>query len=102
VVEHNGDVFCCDFFVTEKWRLGNIKDAPIEDLFNSKVKRDFARAKRDVANQCFTCRYLSVCRGGCLKDRDINGQGYRQPSYFCESYRQFFDYALDELLKLIT
>jgi len=102
VVEHNGDVFCCDFFVTDKWRLGNIKDTPIEELFDSRLKRDFARAKRDIANKCFTCRYLSVCRGGCLKDRDINGQGYRQPSYFCESYRQFFDYALDDLIKLIT
>jgi uncharacterized protein len=94
VVEHNGDVFCCDFFVERDWRLGNILESPIEELVSGPRKREFARKKSQIGYECLVCRYLDVCRGGCLKDRVVVDGRYDRPSYFCESYKQFFDYAL--------
>ncbi|HEG44677.1 MAG TPA: anaerobic sulfatase maturase, partial [Phycisphaerales bacterium] len=52
VVEHNGDVFCCDFFVEEQWRIGNIMETPIEELASSKMKRQFSRQKQSIDNKC--------------------------------------------------
>ena len=94
VIEHNGDAFCCDFFVDNPWRLGNILETPIEKLAQNKVKRTFASKKRKIDNKCLVCRHLDMCRGGCLKDRIVVDGNYSAPSYFCESYKQFFDYTM--------
>ncbi len=99
VVEHQGDVFPCDFFVEPKWRLGSIFDTPIEQLTACDRKRAFARMKTNLANKCLVCRHLAICRGGCMKDRaPFDNCNYGRESYFCESYRQFFDYAMPRFL----
>jgi len=98
VVEHNGDVFVCDFFVDPKWRLGNLLQTSIKQLAVSSKKLEFDRAKMDLSDKCLMCRYLDVCRGGCQKDKIANSNV--KLSYFCESYKRFFDYAMPRLLQL--
>jgi len=101
VIEHAGDVFPCDFFVEPAWRLGNILETPIEQLAACEQKKAFARRKQAIANKCLICRHLVLCRGGCMKDRVPFGKdtGSRE-SYFCESYRQFFDYAVPRFMQI--
>ena len=95
VVEHSGDAFSCEFFVEPKWRLGNISQTPLEELAASSTKRAFAEEKQNLSNKCLRCCFLDVCRGGCVKDRTrLGGDRSSRESYFCEGYRQFFDYAL--------
>lgn len=101
VIEHTGDVFPCDFFVEPAWRLGNILETPIEQLAGCAQKKAFARRKQAITNKCLTCRYLALCRGGCMKDRvPPGGDGGGRESYFCESYRQFFDYAMPRFMQV--
>ncbi|MBN1437468.1 MAG: anaerobic sulfatase maturase [Sedimentisphaerales bacterium] len=97
VVEHNGETFCCDFFVNEQWKLGNIMNTPIDQIFNSPRKKEFADNKRRLADQCLICRFHQICRGGCLKDRFALTNDYHQPSYLCPAYKQFFQHALPHL-----
>jgi len=99
VVEHNGDVFCCDFFVEPRWKLGNIHETPIAELASSEKKRIFARTKSKLANQCLACRHLDICRGGCMKDR-VAADDYHCTSYFCQSYKRFFDHSLPQFKQL--
>jgi uncharacterized protein len=95
VVEHTGDCFACEFFVEPKWYLGNILETPLEKLAGNSKKRTFALAKQNLSNKCLLCKYLDICRGGCMKDRTrLNAGGQSCESYFCESYKQFFDYAV--------
>ena len=94
VVEYTGDVFPCDFFVEPKWRLGNIMDTPINELAAGAKKLEFNRAKQNLSNNCLVCRYLDVCRGGCQKDR-IDSK-----PYFCQSYKDFFDYASPKFMQI--
>jgi uncharacterized protein len=101
VVEHAGDVFPCDFFVEPKWRLGNIFETPLGQLGTCALKKTFARRKGDLANKCLVCPHLAVCRGGCMKDRaPFDRDNFGRESYFCESYRQFFDYAMPRFLQV--
>jgi len=101
VVEYNGEAFCCDFFVERKWRLGNILETPIEKLAGSKKKREFARAKQKLCDKCLLCRELAVCRGGCMKDRiRLEGEGFSNVSYFCTSYKRFFEYSMPRFMQL--
>jgi uncharacterized protein len=97
VVEHTGDVFCCEFFVEPEWRLGNILETPLEKLAADKKKRAFARAKQKLCNKCLVCKHLDICRGGCMKDRARNEN---RESYFCESYKQFFGYTAPRFMQI--
>ncbi|NQU24279.1 MAG: anaerobic sulfatase maturase [Candidatus Nealsonbacteria bacterium] len=101
VVEHNGDAFCCEFFVEPKWRLGNIAETPLDELAASATKQAFAEQKQDLAGECVRCPFLKVCRGGCMKDRRCFDDGSPAgTNYFCEAYKQFFDYALLTLMDM--
>jgi len=100
VIEHSGDVFPCDFFVEPAWRLGNILETPIEQLAACEQKKSFARRKLTISNKCLICRHLALCRGGCMKDRVTAADGGTVQSYFCESYRQFFDHALPRFMQI--
>jgi len=100
VIEHTGDVFCCDFFVEPKWRLGNILETPIEKLAAGSKKRVFARGKQNLCNKCVVCTHLAVCRGGCMKDRTPRDDSFSRESYFCESYKRFFDYTMPRFMQI--
>lgn len=101
VIEHTGDAFCCEFFVEPKWRLGNILETPLDKLTGSSKKRTFARAKQNLCNKCIVCRYLDVCRGGCMKDRvRLNKDSPSSQSYFCEGCKQFFDYTMPRFMQI--
>ena len=101
VIEHNGDAFCCEFFVEPRWRLGNILETPLEKLAGDKRKRAFARNKEKLCAKCLVCKHLDICRGGGMKDRARwNDNEGTKESYFCESYKQFFDYTVPRFIQL--
>lgn len=99
VVEHNGNVYSCDFFVETRHRLGNIRHSRIIDLLNSKKQAEFGKAKTLLPRKCKSCKWYSKCFGGCIKDRikDPNDNG--QPR-FCISYQLFFEHADTRLKQL--
>jgi uncharacterized protein len=99
VVEHNGDVFACDFFVEDDWRLGNVLDEDLLAMLNSPQQARFGRRKAQLPRACQACRWLTHCRGGCPKERWAHPSGERQ-SYLCDSYKMFFSHADDQLRKL--
>jgi uncharacterized protein len=100
VIEHTGDAFCCEFFVEPKWRLGNILETPLERLASSDNKRAFAREKQNLPGKCLVCRYLDICRGGCMKDRVRWNDNLNRESYFCKGYKQFFDYTMPRFMQI--
>jgi uncharacterized protein len=103
VIEHTGDAFCCEFFVEPRWRLGNILEVSLEELAASARKRAFAREKQNLDNKCLVCRYLDICRGGCIKDRIRLREGnFGSESYFCESYKKFFDYTMRRFMQIAS
>jgi len=91
VVEHNGDVYSCDFYVQPEWKLGNIKEKRLVDMLNSATQRKFGKLKSLLPEECKKCEWLPYCRGGCPKER-----GYRpepEKTYLCHSYQRFFQQA---------
>ena len=72
VIEHNGDVYPCDFFVYEEWKLGNIADAPLHSFMETEKYKQFAYQK-DKVPVCRGCEFRSLCHGGCQKDRLATG-----------------------------
>jgi uncharacterized protein len=101
VIEHNGEVFSCDFFVAPEHRLGIIGERPLKDLLNSPKQQSFGHIKSRLPEECLLCRWLTFCRGGCLKDR-FSGQDMTGLNYFCRAYKEFFPYADNRFKKLIA
>jgi uncharacterized protein len=102
VLEHNGDFFACDHFVDEKYRLGNIRKTPLVDLLESPAQRSFGQAKWDsLPRCCLECEVLSLCNGGCPKDRTLQApDGEDGLSYLCAGYKRFFTHCRPFLAEL--
>ncbi len=98
-VEHNGDVYPCDFFVEKAHLLGNIREYSLQDLLQSQKQRVFGHAKARVHDACLKCPWLALCGGGCLKDRRVNPEGFGR-TYFCEALRTFYAHAVPTLKAL--
>ncbi len=97
VVEHNGNVYSCDFFVESNWRLGNIQNKRIIDMLNSETQRKFGAIKADLPRECWTCTWLCNCFGGCPKDRMKDPVSFRYP-WGCTTTKMFLEHA-DPTLK---
>ena len=90
VVEHNGDVYPCDFFVQPKWLLGNIMEEGLEGASRSERRREFALLKSKTNKTCRRCRWIEICRGGCIKDRVHLGGRPHEPTFLCAAYKRIF------------
>lgn len=101
VVEHNGDVYSCDFFVEDLWRLGSVLSGNLVEMLNSKRQKSFGEKKKTLSKDCMDCQWLIQCRGGCIKDR-IGDPQDRHLSHFCSAYKMFFQHADSRLQKLAS
>ena len=102
VVEHNGDVYPCDFFVRQELRLGNLLQHDWDELARSPVYQRFGPAKRDRDPACAACEYLLLCAGDCLKHRAFPDPlaGGRRLSHLCSGWKHFFAHALPWLRRM--
>jgi len=100
VVEHNGNVYSCDFFVEPKWKLGNVMHDQIINMLNSKAQQTFGAAKAALPSECRQCSWLRHCHGGCTKDRIKDPQDHRKPR-FCATTKMFLKHA-DTTLKMMA
>ena len=99
VIEHNGDVYSCDFFVEPKWKLGNVSEGRLSDMLNSDRQNTFGKIKGELPTQCLTCPWLKHCRGGCPKDR-IFSTASPPMNYLSPAYKKFLKHADPAFKKL--
>ena len=98
LVEHNGDVYPCDFFAQSDLRLGNVCKDSWTDLSTTVRYRQFGNDKLNYHEDCSHCKYLQVCNGDCLKHRlNYGTHSPNQKSWLCNGYKMFFNHALPKL-----
>jgi len=103
VVEYNGDVYPCDFFVNPELKLGNINQNSWEELTNSQIYIDFGRAKSEYSFMCNSCEYLEYCYGDCLKNRGYNfnnPDSSRKLSVLCSGWKLFYKEKINLFKKI--
>lgn len=99
VVEHNGDVYPCDFFVQPELKLGNLHTEDWDELWEHPLHTRFGARKHEWHEDCHSCPYLSLCQGDCPKNRtghDFNRDS-RQKSYLCEAWKRIYAHILPPL-----
>jgi uncharacterized protein len=99
VVEYNGDVYPCDFFVEKPWKLGNIGTDTWNEIARRQRRAGFAAKKSVPHAECAVCEYQNVCHGGCPKLRHGPNRSFEDLDYFCGAYKQIFKKAIPPLEK---
>ena len=94
VVEHDGGVYPCDFFVQGNLLLGNINNNSWDELYNSQTYHNFGNQKSNWNEVCSLCPYLKLCHGDCQKLRYGAPENSRQLSNLCRGWKIFYTRTL--------
>jgi uncharacterized protein len=99
IVEEDGAVYSCDHFVDPEHRLGNIREQDLGEMADCPEQAAFGLHKRDaLCDECRSCRWISVCGGGCPKDW-VSADGGRPKYFLCEGLKSFWEHAYTAVSK---
>ncbi len=89
VVEHDGEVFPCDFYIHPDYSLGNISTESLRGMATSRERTEFMGRKAPLPDTCRECEWRRYCHGGCPRNRTSSSS----LDFFCQSYRRLFAHA---------
>ncbi len=89
-IEHNGDLFSCDHYVEDEYRLGNINSQGYAAMLDGDLQTEFGRSKlTKLPAKCVECSIRYLCHGGCPAQRFIPAEQH-DLNYLCDGYFRFF------------
>ncbi|MDD5727531.1 MAG: anaerobic sulfatase maturase [Victivallales bacterium] len=100
LIENNGDVYPCDFFMDRKWKLGNLMNDSWESLTGSPLYARFGVRKKEYATACQACPWLKFCQGGCPKNRPERGDVPGMQTSLCDGWKIFYEHTADKFKQL--
>ena len=100
VIEADGSVYPCDFYVLDEWQLGNINADDFAQLDARCRELKFIEQSLPVPAECQTCEWYRLCRNGCRRERLSEPDGTVGKNKYCRAYQNFFRYAVTQLRKL--
>lgn len=100
VVEADGTVFPCDFYVLDEYCLGNLNQDRLDTINRRREQTGFIERSTRLADACRQCRYFRLCRGGCQRNRDYNPADGSYKNRLCQGYKMFFEEYYDVLMQL--
>lgn len=103
IIESNGDVFPCDFYCLDNYKLGNIADEDFDNIFYNQKAEYFINEKDNIINNddyklCRSCRYFQICKLGCKRMLE-NMYIDNKDKTFC-GYKDFLDYSINDIIKI--
>jgi uncharacterized protein len=90
IAESDGNIYSCDHFVNKDHLIGNIASMSFAEAVDSNLQRSFGQSKKNALSEtCKECPWLSICHGGCLKDRIRENN----ENHLCEGLKRFYEYG---------
>lgn len=99
VVEGDGSVYPCDFYVTDEWKLGDVYDDFTVMLGGEKAKM-FSAPSQIINEKCRECSCFMLCRGGCRRWREPIADGVPAVNRLCEDYQIFFAHCAGGIIEM--
>lgn len=96
IIESNGDVYPCDFYVNHEHYLGNINYDSLIIIHESSKRKKFLELS--IPEKCLTCKWGFLCRGGCKRYGAYHK--HKGVNYYCEAYYSFFEYAYQDMVNI--
>ena len=99
VVEYDGGIYPCDFFVKTELQLGSVNTSSWEESLTNPLYEKFGEKKGEWNSKCSSCEWLKICHGDCPKMR---GAGARPDmlSTLCEGWQMFYSHTMERFEKL--
>ncbi|MDI9469888.1 MAG: anaerobic sulfatase maturase [Bacillota bacterium] len=104
VVEADGSIHPCDFYVLDEWQLGHIETDELGAMLTGEVAERFVRLSLNKAPACDACPWFAICRGGCRRDTEPPVADPDRPyglrlsaNRFCAAYKRFFPHAIGRM-----
>lgn len=94
VVEGNGNVYPCDFYVLDDYCCGNIKEDRLIDMLGSVQAQRFIQEVHPQSKFCPNCEFRGMCFGNCKR---------LSVCYFDEEmcgYQRFLKYSQTRMKKI--
>jgi len=96
VVESDGSIYPCDFYVLDEYRNGNINVDSIQRIQSSAVNDVFIHEAKRTTSQCETCEFIKLCHGNCKRLNVCYFDGD-----YC-GYRDFLEFAYPSMIKIAS
>lgn len=100
VVEADGSVYPCDFYMLDEYCLGNFNEHRLDHINERREAIGFVERSLKLDEKCRECKYSRLCRGGCQRNRDFNPSTGLYENYFCAGYQIFFEKCYGRILEL--
>ena len=97
VIEADGGVYPCDFYVMDEYKIGNITQDSFKTFEENRKAIQFIEQSIPKDSGCMKCKWHRICHGGCRRDRDLFLDGKTGRNYLCTAYKGFFKYAMPRL-----
>ncbi|MCD5002370.1 SPASM domain-containing protein [Enterococcus saccharolyticus] len=89
VIEADGSVYPCDFYVLDEYRMGHIQEKTLKELFEQDISQNFLCEKEEMSSECSVCPFVNICRGGCKRMKDamyVDDQGFCGYQYVLQNF----------------
>ena len=93
VVESNGDIYPCDFYVLDEYCCGNISKNSLIEIVESEPMQRFLSEPRRECKVCTDCPFINICHKNCKR---LNSAYYEED--YC-GYREFLE-AYEDMRKI--
>lgn len=71
VIEGDGGVYPCDFYVLDEYRCGDVQHNSLKEMMDTPAMTNFLRPAANLRPLCTGCDFLLVCGGGCRRYRSL-------------------------------
>lgn len=95
IVESDGGIYPCDFYVLDEYRAGSIIENSVEEISKSPQILKFLTDTEDLHPLCASCRVFELCKGGCKRNRKF----YKAVKDYCP-YQDFLYHSEDRFIKI--
>ncbi|HRX42776.1 MAG TPA: anaerobic sulfatase maturase [Clostridia bacterium] len=96
VIEADGGIYPCDFYVTDETYIGNVHEDSFEAVINSEMTAGFLARGDEINEKCRSYRWFFICRDGCRRYRDPD----TNLNIYCNAFENFFDYAYPRMQQI--
>lgn len=100
VVEADGGVYPCDFYMLDEYHLGNFNENRLDEIDAKRKEIGFLQRSLQLDPKCQQCPHYYLCRGGCQRHRDPVLHTKYYENYFCNGFRFFFDHCRDRMVEI--
>lgn len=65
-ISHNGDIYPCTALISDRFKVGNVRQRPLPDIIADQKMTEVALLDREtIHGHCRACAFFRICQGAC-------------------------------------